>query len=84
MHHFRRLICFPGRSRITDRADRELRLAWPSAIRPIGLRDDSIELDRLRSRSAYQAQSSRPPSGFATLGRLGAAHLAARYVSYQN
>jgi len=60
----------------------------------IGLRDDPIELSRLRSRSAYQAQSSRPPSGFAPLARLArkialkcnfrpqptAAHLAARYV----
>ena len=58
----------------------------------IGLRDEPIELDRRRSRSAYQAQSSRPPSGFAALGRLArkfalkcnfrpqptAAHLAAR------
>ncbi len=54
----------------TDRADRELKLAWPAAIRPIGLRDEPIELDRRRSRSAYQTQSSRPPSGFAALGRL--------------
>jgi len=29
-----------------------------------------MELSRLRSRSAYQAPSSRPPSGFAPLGRL--------------
>jgi hypothetical protein len=57
-------------SNITDRADRELKLAWPSAIRPIGLRDESIEFDSRRSRSAYQPQSSRPPSGFAPLGRL--------------
>ena len=53
-----------------DRADRELKLAWPSAILPNGLRDESIEFDRRRSRSAYQTQSSRPPSGFAALGRL--------------
>ena len=54
----------------TDRADRELKLAWPAAIRPIGLRDEPIEFDRRRSRSAYQTQSSRPPSGVAALGRL--------------
>ena len=54
----------------TDRADRELKLAWPAAIRHIGLRDESIEFDRRRSRSAYQTQLSRPPSGVATLGRL--------------
>ena len=53
-----------------DRADRELKLTWPAAIRPIGLRDESIEFDRCCSRSAYQTQSSRPPSGFAALGRL--------------
>ena len=57
-------------SDLSDRADRELKLAWPSAIRPIGLRDEPIEFDRRRSRSAYQTQSSRPPSGFAPLGRL--------------
>ena len=63
-------------------------------MRPIGLRDVPIEFDRLRSRSAYQTQSSRPPSGFAPLGRLArkialkcnfrpqptAAHLAVRSV----
>jgi len=37
---------------------------------PIGLRDEAIEFDKRRSRSAYQTQSSRPPAGFATLGRL--------------
>jgi hypothetical protein len=37
---------------------------------PNELRDEPIELDSLRSRSAYQAQSSRPLSGFALLGRL--------------
>ena len=36
----------------------------------IGLRDVPMELCRLRSRSAYQAPSNRPPSGFAPLGRL--------------
>jgi len=36
----------------------------------IGLRDEPIEFDRSRSRSAYQTQSSRPPSGFAALGWL--------------
>jgi hypothetical protein len=36
----------------------------------IGLRDVPMELSRLRSRSAYQAPSSRPPSGFAPLGQL--------------
>ena len=37
---------------------------------PIGLRDEPIEFDRRRSRSAYQTQSSRPPAGVAALGRL--------------
>jgi hypothetical protein len=54
--------CRVQRLSFIDRADRSLKLAWPSAIRPIGLRDEPIELDRRRSRSAYQAQSSRPRS----------------------
>ena len=37
---------------------------------PIGLRDEPIEFDRRRSRSAYQTQSNRPSAGFAALGRL--------------
>ena len=62
----------------------------------IVLRDVPIEFNGLRSRSAYQTQSSRPPSGFAPLGRLArkialkcnfrpqptAAHLAARWVEH--
>jgi len=35
-----------------DKADRSLKLAWPSAKRLIILRDESIEFDRLHSRSA--------------------------------
>ena len=34
----------PGCPLLLRRADRELKLAWPSAIRPIGLRDEPIEL----------------------------------------
>jgi len=58
-------------------------------------RDVPMEFFRLRSRSAYQTPSSRPPSGFAPLGLLArqialqgnfrpqptAAHLAGRWVS---
>jgi hypothetical protein len=79
----------------SDRADRSLLLARPAAVHPIGLRDVPIEFHRLRSRSAYQTQSSRPPSGFAPLGRLArkialkcnfrphptAAHLAVRCLA---
>jgi len=36
----------------------------------IGLRDVPMELSMLRSRSAYQALSGRPPLGFAPIGRL--------------
>jgi len=36
----------------------------------IGLRDVPMEFYRLRSRSAYQAPSSRLPSGFVPLDRL--------------
>lgn len=45
----------------TDRTDRSLKLAWPSAIRPIVAVEHLLKRPlRLRSRFAYQGRSSRP------------------------
>ena len=41
-----------------DRADHELKLAWPSAIRPIGLRDESIEFEIGNALTAMMKKSS--------------------------
>ena len=56
---------------ITPMISGPLAAARSRCARPlIGLRDVPMEFSRLRSRSAYQTPSSRPPSGFAPLGRL--------------